>query len=130
VNSDGIGFAITGFDVTATYIDISGGTIEVGDVVTLTYVGPSAESAAGNPLNEFTNLPVTNSVGILWTDGIDTFRLTARNGFACLDQAITATGFDGDQPGDWDNIWEKKVVVTADGTIITVDSTIFLGDNF
>ena len=66
----------------------------------------------------------------IWTDGVDTFRFIARNGFACLDQTITATGFSGIEDTDWGNIWEKKVVVTADGTIITVDSTIFLGDNF
>ena len=46
---------------------------------------------------------------LLLTDGTTIFRLQVREGALFLDQATTATGFDGDEDTDWENIWEKAL---------------------
>ena len=43
---------------------------------------------------------------IILTDGVDTFRIQARDGILAIDQTITPTGFDGDIDVDWEN-WEE-----------------------
>jgi hypothetical protein len=43
---------------------------------------------------------------VVLTDGIDTFRIQARDGVLATDQAITPLGFDGIEDLDWEN-WEK-----------------------
>ena len=44
-----------------------------------------------------------------FTLGGVTFRNTVRDGYFCLDQAITATGFDGDEGTDWKCIRQDKL---------------------
>jgi hypothetical protein len=49
---------------------------------------------------------------IILTDGVDTFRIQARDGVLATDQALTALGFNGTEStdngvtGDWVN-WEE-----------------------
>lgn len=50
-----------------------------------------------------TGTGVSNGTLLFEKDG-DSFRYTIRAGEFCLDQAITETGFDGDEGVDWANI--------------------------
>jgi len=47
---------------------------------------------------------VTISTSEVWTDGSEIFRLQVRGLYLNLDQAMTATGFNGTQGVDWDVI--------------------------
>ena len=40
----------------------------------------------------------------MFTDGTTTFRQGIRNGAFVLDKTLTATGFDGTEDADWENV--------------------------
>ena len=45
----------------------------------------------------------------VYTDGVSTFRHQVRDGYFCLDQTITATGFSGVENTDWANIRAEQL---------------------
>ena len=60
-----------------------------------------------NSLDELVN--VANGGEIEWDDNVSYFRLQVRGGRLFLDQTKTDQGFNGSEPGDWDDIWEKAL---------------------
>ena len=47
----------------------------------------------------------------IFTDGINIFRVQVRNGALMFDEAMTPTGFEGDENTDWKKLYEMKLEV-------------------
>jgi hypothetical protein len=115
VASDGAGFNISQFTVGANYIDLDGTVVGVGDTLTVTYTGPTAESTGGTPLDTFTNLPVVNSVTTTTTTTTESdFRVVSGAAtFGNIRLATTETALSLSlETAEW--------AVTQDGTPMTI----------
>lgn len=53
--------------------------------------------------------PEVAEASIVFTDGVDVFRLDVRSGHLFLDQALTPTGFNGVLGIDWGPIFMKNL---------------------
>jgi len=99
---------IDSFALWASGVRLNVTGLVAGSTITVTYSGPSAQSTFGTSLDTFSLMAMTNSVVAFATlsldDGAYYFRLQARTCTLNMDQTVSATGFSGSQPGDWDEI--------------------------
>lgn len=78
--------------------------------VTFVERGSVTKVLVDNSLDQLVSVAqVGDESTIEWDDGVSYFRLQVRSTELYLDQTITPTGFDGSEPGDWDDIFSKSL---------------------
>jgi hypothetical protein len=60
--------------------------------------------------NLISMIPNEDSIIISIDNGIDGYRQVIRDGFYCIDKTLTATGFDGLENTDWENIFNTNTL--------------------